>query len=610
MANGQIFVSIASYRDNQCQYTLQDLFRKAKYPDRVIAGVCFQVAKIDEDNFLLDLDLWSNQIRSHFLEHSEAKGPCYARKLVQDLYRGEEFYFQIDSHMRFVPDWDVLCIDQLRRCGPKAILTTYASSYTLPKSYRAGAADCAELIPNKALPILCADGFGDANQDDPFLRIKTRSCREDFATPPPALFWTARFAFSTGQVVEEVPYDPHLEYVFFGEEISMSARLWTAGWDFFHPTCEIAYHLASRAHRYWFREVQTSSDQVAREKKGKFRICGMLGIPWPQHAPHAPPEKPYGLGSQRTLADYEGFAGVSFASCSLQPHARLGGQPAHVFAPLWADEQREKMLLSNQLKDVESWAGKGNVSEANLDFVQKVQGYNASDSHREAQMRDVARMRVELLLAKLPGAQVELELCKAFSNLAQLDPSSAAGALAQSAHYLSLAKAADSTALWEASTKAAEASLRMAQQDFEASKAILLKALEDVTDALETQEALQVTYDIVEAIHRTHERTDDRQGLQKYHGALKAMLEALRRLSPEKCSDVPSLTAACPPPEGEAPNVLAMVLERVVLVLVATGQEKDLELVKSIYQCFRVARESPPLLRLLAMLQSSGHLLK
>jgi hypothetical protein len=31
----------------------------------------------------------------------------------------------------------------------------------------------------------------------------------------------------------------------------------------------------------------------------------------------------------------------------------------------------EKMLLSNQLKDVESCAGKGNVSEANLDFVQK-----------------------------------------------------------------------------------------------------------------------------------------------------------------------------------------------------------------------------------------------
>ena len=38
-------------------------------------------------------------------------------------------------------------------------------------------------------------------------------------------------------------------------------------------------------------------------------------------------------------------------------------------------------------------------------------------------------------------------------------------------------------------------------------------------------------------------------------------------MGPEKC-------------QGEAPNVLAMVLERVVLVLVATGQEKDLELGK------------------------------
>ena len=33
-------------------------------------------------------------------------------------------------------------------------------------------------------------------------------------------------------------------------------------------------------------------------------ICGLLGTPWPDH--HVPPEKPYGVGSQRTLAEYEG----------------------------------------------------------------------------------------------------------------------------------------------------------------------------------------------------------------------------------------------------------------------------------------------------------------
>ena len=38
---------------------------------------------------------------------------------------------------------------------------------------------------------------------------------------------------------------------------------------------------------------------------------------------------------------------------------------------------KEKMLLSNQMKDVESWAGKGNVSEANLDFIQKALAMDA-----------------------------------------------------------------------------------------------------------------------------------------------------------------------------------------------------------------------------------------
>ncbi|CAK8992960.1 unnamed protein product [Durusdinium trenchii] len=335
-----------------------------------------QVSEEDTDSFLLDLDQWCGQIRCSFLLHRDAKGPCFARALIQEqLYKGEEFYFQIDSHMRFVQDWDTLCIEQLQLCeSPNPILTTYGSSYSLPKSYRAGTPDCAELISNKALAILCADTFGDANQDDPFLRIKTRSCRKGFLQPPPAFFWTARFSFSRGEVVREVPYDPHLQYVFFGEEISMSVRLWTSGWDCFHPTKEIAFHLASRAHRYWFREVQTQKEQVEHEQKAKCRICGMLGTPW-QHKLHQPPEAPFGLGTQRTLAAYEGFTGVDFKQLQLEPRAMLGGQSPEVFAPLWADEQREKMLLNNQLKDVESWAGKGNKS-ANANIAVLEAGVN------------------------------------------------------------------------------------------------------------------------------------------------------------------------------------------------------------------------------------------
>lgn len=34
----------------------------------------------------------------------------------------------------------------------------------------------------------------------------------------------------------QVAYDAHLPFLFFGEEMSMLARMWTAGWDVMAPT--------------------------------------------------------------------------------------------------------------------------------------------------------------------------------------------------------------------------------------------------------------------------------------------------------------------------------------------------------------------------------------
>jgi hypothetical protein len=41
-AGPSIFVAIASYCDADCAATLSDLFAKAKYPDRIMVGVCWQ----------------------------------------------------------------------------------------------------------------------------------------------------------------------------------------------------------------------------------------------------------------------------------------------------------------------------------------------------------------------------------------------------------------------------------------------------------------------------------------------------------------------------------------------------------------------------------------
>jgi hypothetical protein len=67
-----------------------------------------------------------DQVRRIDIDYRQAKGPCYARALVQKLWAGEEFCLQIDSHMRFAQGWDDYLKAQLLLCPTeKAVLTAY-----------------------------------------------------------------------------------------------------------------------------------------------------------------------------------------------------------------------------------------------------------------------------------------------------------------------------------------------------------------------------------------------------------------------------------------------------------------------------------------------------
>ena len=62
---------------------------------------------------------------------------------------------------------------------------------------------------------------------------------------------------------ELVPYDPDLPYLFFGEEICMTLRMWTSGFDFFAPLENVAYHLWSRNYRPAL-DISSSEARAAR----------------------------------------------------------------------------------------------------------------------------------------------------------------------------------------------------------------------------------------------------------------------------------------------------------------------------------------------------------
>ena len=53
--------------------------------------------------------------------------------------------------------------------------------------------------------------------------------------------------------LHRVPFDPLLPYLFMGEEIALSVRFWTAGFDIYAPTVDICGHeyVRKESTKFW-----------------------------------------------------------------------------------------------------------------------------------------------------------------------------------------------------------------------------------------------------------------------------------------------------------------------------------------------------------------------
>ena len=95
------------------------------------------------------------QIREVRMDYREATGPCKARALAQRLWAGEEYFLQIDSHMRFSPGWDAQLVQWLRQAeassaSGRAVLSTYPPSYEVCSYSRIISKDNAGRITSSA----------------------------------------------------------------------------------------------------------------------------------------------------------------------------------------------------------------------------------------------------------------------------------------------------------------------------------------------------------------------------------------------------------------------------------------------------------------------------
>ncbi len=294
-----IFLSIASYRDPECPWTVEDAFAKAKHPERVFIGIC------EQDDPAGAKDCCKGPRKGHVrrkrFHWKESQGVCWARHQAQQLWDGEDYVLSIDSHMRFIPNWDELLIRQLEECpSPKPVLSNHPAAYKPPHDL-----DC-----NATPTILRAQPYS--------LQGDLRICGVNLDRAPQAplrgAFCSAGFIFARSDFIREVPYDPYL--YFDQEEISLAARLFTHGFDIYSLKNILLFHYYRHAQHpdagqpslHW----QDHSGWLRLQERARKRLNHLLGHTTSENPEVVQDLEKYGLGAARSLAEYESFCGVDF----------------------------------------------------------------------------------------------------------------------------------------------------------------------------------------------------------------------------------------------------------------------------------------------------------
>lgn len=296
-----IFVSIASYRDENCPKTLSSLFENAKYPERIFVGIC-QQNKNSDISCLSENFPYKNNIRMIYKDYKEAKGPTWARYLCSTLYQNEDFFLQIDSHSLFVQDWDEKCIHMILSLenspeieNKKVMLSHYPPSY---HNYQKNPSD--DKVTTMVECFFNKDGI---------LSFKGAQWRKTGPLPKRNAFIAGGFIFCRGLWLKEVPFDPHLKYLFVGEEILVTIRSYTNGWDVYTPNKNIVYHFYTRPKdpKIW-KDIHYDNTEAKEKVKIILQLDGELNRLTTKEIYDS--IKTYNIGSIRSLDDFYDFVGV------------------------------------------------------------------------------------------------------------------------------------------------------------------------------------------------------------------------------------------------------------------------------------------------------------
>ena len=185
--DGSIFLSVATYRDENCINTLNWAYGKAKNPEKLFIGLVQQNCHKDCQSGILeggkvedvepDEDChkafcegehgqYCSQVRVLEIDEPESLGPYAARYFASKLWYGEQWFMQTDAHMTFAQDWDAISVKMLQACpSKKPVISHY------PPSHEADL----DAMANKAASRLCGPVFATSDLEAQIIRLEGAS---------------------------------------------------------------------------------------------------------------------------------------------------------------------------------------------------------------------------------------------------------------------------------------------------------------------------------------------------------------------------------------------------------------------------------------------------
>lgn len=304
-----IFINIPSYMDEELPATILALFTNAANPDRIHVSIVDQCEHGKELH--ATLAPFAHAVTYLALDYRQARGVCFARALGAQAYRGEDIYLQLDAHTHAIPQWDNW-VESLMVSAPtdRCVYSSFPAPYTRTT-------DGVELDFTGGVGVVRSFVEKDKVFEDEKWTLPFAGQYHPSTNAVEGFSIAAGLVIAPGRIVMDVPHDPLL--YFYGEEQAWAIRMYTHGYDLWHPQQPPFYHLYNNAAQtirptQW-KEAQDAERKIrwwqyealSTERQKALYTGESLGI--------------FGLGTKRTLQDFAEFSGVDYLTRTVAPRA-------------------------------------------------------------------------------------------------------------------------------------------------------------------------------------------------------------------------------------------------------------------------------------------------